>query len=809
MKISYNWLKEYLNFKDNHESIGEKLTSLGLEVEGITKFESIPGGLEGVVVGKTKSVKKHPNADRLKITTVDVGADELLQIVCGAPNVNKNQTVAVAISGTTLYPNNEKIKIKKSKIRGEISNGMICGQDELNLGEFDHGIMILDDKHKPGTPLKKLFDVDTDWIYEIGLTPNRADAMSHYGAARDLRARLLHEGKNLELKTPSVSNFSIDKRTKNIKINIDDNSLTPRYCGIVMENIKIDNSPEWLQNKIISIGLSPINNIVDITNFVMHDIGQPLHAFDYEKIEGETINVKKHNKNIKFKTLDEVEREITKDDLMICNSKKPMCIAGIFGGIDSGVSKETNTIFIESAYFDPISVRKSAKHHNLSTDSSYRFERGVDPNTTKYALKRAVLMIKEICKDSIVSSDLIDLYPKTLEDTQIILGFDKIQKIIGQKIEKETIKNIISSLDIKINSITESNLGLSIPHFRNDVKREADVIEEILRIYGYNNIESSKKVNQTIILNKENIKNKIVDSISNHLVSIGFYEMMTNSLVSNQKNELNKDDNDLQNVNILNFSSADQSQLRNSMIFSGLDVIKYNLNRKKNNLKLFEIGKEYHKSNNGKYIEKEKLSVFIYGDRNNLNWNTQNKKSDFFYLKGVVNSIIKKLGFNIVKSKPLTTNNIQEGETIYYQKSEILSYGIIDDKICKKFEINENVLYAELDVNMIIDKYSDQPIHFKKISKFPEVSRDLSILIDKEVRFEDIYKTVRQINQKLIKEISLFDVFQGKNLPDDKKSYGIAFKIQDNDKTLSESEIEGLMKKIISKIEKDFKAELR
>ena len=809
MKISYNWLKEYLNFKDNHESIGEKLTSLGLEVEGITKFESIPGGLEGVVVGKTKSVKKHPNADRLKITTVDVGADELLQIVCGAPNVDKNQTVAVATSGTTLYPNNEKIKIKKSKIRGEISNGMICGQDELNLGEFDHGIMILDDKHKPGTPLKKLFDVDTDWIYEIGLTPNRADAMSHYGTARDLRARLLHEGKNLELKTPSVSNFSIDKRTKNIKINIDDNSLTPRYCGIVMENIKIDNSPEWLQNKIISIGLSPINNIVDITNFVMHDLGQPLHAFDYEKIEGETINVKKHNKNIKFKTLDEVEREITKDDLMICNSKKPMCIAGIFGGIDSGVSKETNTIFIESAYFDPISVRKSAKHHNLSTDSSYRFERGVDPNTTKYALKRAVLMIKEICKGSIVSSDLIDLYPKTLEDTQIILGFDKIQKIIGQKIEKETIKNIVSSLDIKINSITESNLGLSIPHFRNDVKREADVIEEILRIYGYNNIESSKKVNQTIILNKENIKNKIVDSISNHLVSIGFYEMMTNSLVSNQKNELNKDDNDLQNVNILNFSSADQSQLRNSMIFSGLDVIKYNLNRKKNNLKLFEIGKEYHKSNNGKYLEKEKLSVFIYGDRNNLNWNTQNKKSDFFYLKGVVNSIIKKLGFNSVKSKPLTTNNIQEGETIYYQKSEILSYGIIDDKICKKFEINENVLYAELDVNMIIDKYSDQPIHFKKISKFPEVSRDLSILIDKEVRFEDIYKTVRQINQKLIKEISLFDVFQGKNLPDDKKSYGIAFKIQDNDKTLSESEIEGLMKKIISKIEKDFKAELR
>ena len=510
MKISYNWLKEYLEFNENHESIGDKLTSLGLEVEGITKFESIPGGLNGVVVGKTKSIKKHPNADRLNITTVDVGGDELLQIVCGAPNVDKNQTVAVATVGTTLFPNNEKLKIKKSKIRGEISNGMICGQDELNLGEYDDGIMILDDKYKAGSPLSEIFNVETDWIFEIGLTPNRADAMSHFGVARDLRAKLIHEGNNLELKTPSVSNFAIDKRTKKIKINVEDIISTPRYCGIVMENITVKESPKWLQNKIISIGLSPINNIVDITNYVMHDIGQPLHAFDYDKIEGQTINVKKYQKEIKFKTLDDIERLINSNDLTISDSKKPLCLAGIFGGIDSGISEKTSTIFIESAFFDPVTVRKSAKHHNLSTDSSYRFERGIDPNTTKYALKRAVLMIKEICTGSIVSSDLIDLYPKPFEDTQIILGFEKIEKTIGQKIEKEVVKNIISSLDIKINSITESNLGLSIPNYRNDVKREADVIEEILRIFGYDNINSSVKINQSIILEKNNHKLSLI-----------------------------------------------------------------------------------------------------------------------------------------------------------------------------------------------------------------------------------------------------------------------------------------------------------
>ena len=808
MKISYNWLKEYLDIKDNYELVGEKLTDLGLEVEGIIKYESITGGLEGVVIGKTKSIRKHPNADRLNITSVDIGVGEDIQIVCGAPNVDKNQTVAVATCGTTLFPNNQKLKIKKSKIRGEESNGMICGQDELNLGEYDDGIMILDDKFKAGTPLKNIFNIESDWIYEIGLTPNRADAMSHYGVARDLRARLLHEGVKIELKTPSVSNFNVDKRTKNIKVNIEDESITKRYCGIIMENISVEDSPKWLQNRLTSIGITPINNIVDVTNFVMHDIGQPLHAFDYDKIEGNSINIKRNKKEITFTTLDEVERKLTKNDLMISDGKKPMCLAGIYGGIHSGVSNETSTIFLESAYFDPITVRKSAKYHNINTDSSYRFERGIDPNTTKYALKRAALLIKEICKGSLISCDVIDLYPKIEEDTQIILGFNKIEKTIGQKIEKEIIKKIITSLDIKINSITESNLGLSIPPFRNDVTREADVIEEILRIYGYNNIKSSSKINQSVRLEKVNLKEKLSNSIANHLVSLGFHEIMTNSLISNKENGLNKDELEYKNVDIINFSSIEQSQLRNSLVFSGLNAIKHNINRKNSDLKLFEFGKEYF-SDKESYIENEKLVIFIHGNKNKNNWNSKEVKSDFYFLKGVVKSITDKIGFSSLKNKPISSNNIQEGESLFFNKSEIVKYGILNSTICNQLEIESSVYYAEFDMNNILKNSFNKPILYKKISKFPVVSRDLSILIDDNIKYEKIHNAVRQINMKLIKEVSLFDVYKGDKLPGNKKSYGLAFKILDNEKTLSEEIIEEIMDKIISKLKKEFKAELR
>ena len=805
MNISYNWLKEYLDFDLDHNLVAEILTDLGLEVEGISKYESVPGSLEGVLVGKVTSLKEHPNADRLKITTVDIGEKDELQIICGAPNVKNKLTVAVATNGTTLYPNGEKLKIKKAKIRGELSNGMICGEDELNLGPSTSGIMVLDENIKAGTKLNSIYKIYSDWIFEIGLTPNRADAMSHLGVARDLRARLIHNGFNLDLKTPSVTNFRVEKRTKNIKIHVEDENLAKRYCGIVLENIEVCESPSWLKNKLKSIGINPINNIVDATNYVMMDVGQPLHAFDYEKIEENQVIIKKSSKKLKLKTLDEIERTITTDDLLICDSKKPMCLAGVFGGLDSGVSQKTNTIFLESAFFDPVSVRKSAKYHNLSTDSSYRFERGIDPNLTKFALKRAVLLIKEICPESVISSDLIDLYPKKIEDTQIILGFDKIKRIVGQNIEKETIKNIISSLDIKINSITESNLGLAIPPYRNDVKREADVIEEILRVYGYNNIKSSIKLNQSIVIEKKNLKNKLENIISNHLVSLGFYEIITNSLVAERFNKENP-----KSVKILNSQSSDLSNLRTSMIFSGLNVISHNVNRQNDNLKLFELGKDYSNNSKSKYSEKNITGIFVCGNKNSeSSWNSDKKSVDFYYLKGIVQSIIKMVGIENIIYDEFSNNYYDYAESISVGKDMIFKYGLISSSQTSSIEIENEVFYAELDYDKIEKHIDTKPKIFKKVSKFPIVSRDISILVDDNIKFRNIQESIKKVNQGLIKKVSLFDVYRGKNLPAGKKSYGIGFKISDNTKTLSVEEIDSLINKIIVSLEKNFGAILR
>tara|TARA_B100000886_G_scaffold147074_1_gene99926 strand:- start:164 stop:2581 length:2418 start_codon:yes stop_codon:yes gene_type:complete len=805
MKISYNWLKEYLDFDLDHNSISEILTDLGLEVEGISKYESIPGSLEGVIVGKITSLKKHPNADRLNITTVDIGEKDELQIICGAPNVKNKLTVAVATNGTILYSNDEKFKIKKTKIRGELSNGMICGEDELNLGPSTSGIMILDENIKAGTKLNSIYEIYKDWIFEIGLTPNRADAMSHLGVARDLRARLIHKGFNFDLKTPSVSNFRVEKRTKNIKIHVEDENLAKRYCGIVLENIKVCESPTWLKNKLKSIGINPINNIVDATNYVMMDLGQPLHAFDYNKIEDNKVIIKRNSKKLKFETLDEIERTITTDDLLICDSKKPMCLAGIFGGLDSGITEKTSIIFLESAFFDPISVRKSAKHHNLSTDSSYRFERGIDPNLTKYALKRAVLLIKEICPESAISSDLIDLYPRKIDDTQIILSFENFKRIVGQDIEKESIKNIISSLDIKINSITESNLGLSIPAYRNDVKREADVIEEILRIYGYNNIKSSIKLNQSLIAEKKNIKNKLVNIISSHLVSLGFYEIITNSLVSESFNEENS-----KSVKILNSQSSDLSNLRNSMIFSGLNVISYNINRQNNNLKLFEFGKVYNYNGKSKFLEKSVTGIYVCGSKKSaLSWNSKNKSVDFYYVKGIIHSILNLLGLENIKYDEFSNDYYNYAESVSVGKDLIVKYGLISSLQTNSIEIENEVFYAELDFENIEKYINTKPKTVKKVSKFPLVYRDISILVDENIKFRNIQESIKKVNQSLIKKIALFDVYKGKNLPEGKKSYGIGFQISDETKTLSVKEIDSLIKKIIDNLEKNFEAKLR
>ena len=808
MKISYNWLKQFLNLKDTVEDTADMLTELGLEVEDILDFKSIKGGLKGVVIGKVRTCKKHPNADRLKITTVSIGLNKDVQIICGAPNVDLNQTVAVATAGTKIYSNDDCWTIQKSKIRGEISDGMICGEDELGLGDSHEGIMLLDKKYEAGTPLDTIFKIESDKILEIGLTPNRSDAISHYGTARDLRAGLLQRGMKLELMKPSISDFIIDKKLVNIKLEVENNLLAPRYCGIVIDDIVVQESPQWLINRLKSIDVTPINNIVDITNYVLHDIGQPLHAFDYNKIHDNKISVKTLKNGTKFTALDGIERKLTSNDLMICSGNKPLCLAGIYGGLDSGITEKTTSIFLESAYFDPITIRKSSKYHGLNTDASYRFERGVDPNITDLALKRACILIKQICKNSMVSSDITDVYPKRIEEKQIIISFKNIENLIGKKIDREIIKRIITSLDIKIESITESNLGISIPAYRNDVTREADVIEEILRIYGYNNIESSKKINRSLILHDQLSKNDIENIIANHLVSLGFSEIITNSLTSPKFNKANKNIKESLHVSVINSSSSDLSSLRNSLMFSGIEALSYNINRKQSNLKMFEFGKDYIKNNN-KYIEEEKLCLFITGNKSSKNWNKTLHKSDFYYVKGVVSSIIDRLNLSKANSKPTIDKNLKDGETLILNDKPLVSFGFISQNSLDVFDIEQEVYYVEFNWGNVLGSINKGPVLFQEIPKFPEVSRDLSILIDEDISFESIYNSAYKANKNLIKNISLFDVYIGNNIPKNKKSYGLNFKISDKSKTLSDNEIDHLMKNVTNNLIKEFGAELR
>ena len=807
MKISYNWIKQFINLKDNTKDTSQLLTELGLEVEGISNFESIKGGLNNVVIGKVISCEKHPNADRLKVTKVNVGQEEDLQIVCGAPNIESGQTVAVAMIGAKLYFNDDEIIIKRSKIRGESSEGMICAEDELGLGKSHEGIIVFKKEYKPGTLVKKIYNVENDEIFDIGLTPNRADAMSHYGVARDLKVGLMQQGVNLELITPSVSDFNVDNRAINLKLDVQDSKKTPRYCGIVINNISVKESPDWLKNRLKSIDLTPVNNIVDITNYVLHDLGQPLHAFDYDSIIDDKIKVTTLKKGTKFTTLDGVERELTENDLMICSGNKPLCMAGLYGGIDSGVKESTKSILLESAYFDPITIRKSAKHHGLKTDASYRFERGIDPNTTKYALKRAAILIKEIC-GGVISSEIEDLYPEKLDDFEVLLNYAQVDKLIGQKIDHETIKQILTSLDIKINSITEAGLGLSIPYYRNDVQREADIIEEILRVYGYNNIKSKQKLNSSIndikLFSEHNIQNAISDT----LVSQGFYEIMTNSLTSPEFSSISEDDQIENDVKILNSLSLDLSVLRQSMLFTGLEVISHNVNRKQSDLKLFEFGKTY-KNIEAKKIEAKKLALYITGDISKKNWKSNNLKSDYYYTKGVVKSLLERLGVNNTISKPTTLLNINEGETLFIGKKEIVTYGSVKQVILDSFNIDQEVFYVEFKWDTITSMISNKPVHVNEIPKFPKVSRDLSLLIDNNIDFESIHNACIKVDKKLIKEVSLFDVYEGDKLPENKKSYGISFVISSNEKTLSDKEIDNIMNKLVKSLNLNFGAELR
>jgi len=808
MKISYNWLKQFIKIDWTAEKTSELLTDLGLEVEGLESFQSVKGGLKGIVVGHVLTCEQHPNADRLKITTIDIGDKTPLSIVCGAPNVAAGQKVAVATIGTTLYTTEgEAWTIKKGKIRGEESHGMLCAEDELGLGASHDGIMILDNALEIGTALAKHFDIEDDLVFEIGLTPNRADAMSHYGTARDLMAGLSQHGINAKLISPSVTAFHVDNRSLKIDVLVEDKQKAPRYCGLTISDIVVKDAPLWLQNRLKAIGLNPINNIVDATNYVLHDLGQPLHAFDADRISGKKIIVKTVKSGTEFITLDGVKRTIHEDDLMICDAEKPLCIAGVFGGENSGVSKDTRSIFLEAAYFNPVSIRKTAKRHALNTDASFRFERGIDPNNTEYALKRAALLITEIAGGKI-TSDLIDEYSNKIEDSQVFLSFDKTNELIGEKLPKEMIKSILSALEIKVNNVTESGLGLTIPAYRNDVQREVDVIEEILRVYGYNNIEITNKLNASISNTSKFESYKIENVVANQLVGQGFYEIMSNSLTSEKHTTHSEQLMSSHDVQILNPLSTDLSVMRQSLIFSGLEAIAFNINRQQSDLKLFEFGKTYHNYENNKE-ELNVLSIFVSGNKTEKHWSSKETPVDYFYLKGIITAIFERLGIQKPKSSPLTNDLFNEGQQLSIGKNSLVEFGNLKASALKSFGISQSVYCANFNWDNLLKVIRQETIKFKDISKFPEVNRDFSLLINEDVTFESIFKLAKQSENNVLKDINLFDVYTGDKLPKGKKSYAVSFTLQDKNKTLTDVQIDKIMSKIQKRFESELGAELR
>ena len=807
MKISYNWIKDFLRIDLPAEKVGELLTDLGLEVEGISAYESVKGGLKGVVVGEVLECTKHPNADKLSLTKVQVGEGVVLPIVCGAPNVAKGQKVAVATIGTTLYDKEgEPFKIKKGKIRGEESHGMICAEDELGLGNSHEGIMVLDSALPVGKPCSEVFSVVSDTVFEIGLTPNRADAMSHLGVARDLRAGLLQQGINKEIITPSVTDFFVDNRLLKIDVLVDNKELAPRYCGVSISNVKVAPSPDWLQQRLRAIGITPKNNVVDITNYVLHDLGQPLHAFDALRIAGKKIIVRNAAEGEKFQTLDGVDRSLSAEDLVICDTDKPLCLAGVLGGTNSGVGQDTTHIFLESAYFNPVAIRKTAKRHGISTDASFRFERGINIDDCKYALLRAAIMIKKIAGGEI-SSDVVDWYPKKQEDFQVFLTYEKIDSLIGQVIPRDVIKSILHSLDIQINSLTEIGMGLTVPSYRVDVERDVDVIEEILRVYGYNNIEFSSKVSASMAHASRYEDFNVQNVIANQLVGQGFYEMMNNSLTSVAYQELSADISAAQTVQILNPLSQDLAVMRQSMLFSGLETIAYNNNRKRTDLSLFEFGKTYHKIGES-YTEPKHLSLFLSGNIYPETWNAPQEKTNFYYLKGYVKAIFDRLGITDLKETPSQEAIYQEGITLWLGQTAVASLGVLKNNILQHFDIKQQVFYADILWDHLLANLSKE-VKYREIPKYPEVRRDLALLLDSEVSFETLHSIALQTEKELLKKVALFDVYQGDKLPKGKKSYAMSFILQDNNKTLTDKQIDKTMAALVEAFEKQTGAQLR
>lgn len=820
MNISYNWLKEYVNFDLTPDEVAAALTSIGLETGDVEEVQSIKGGLEGLVIGEVLTCEPHPNSDHMHITTVNLGQGDPVQIVCGAANVAAGQKVVVATLGTKLYDGDECFTIKKSKLRGVESNGMICAEDEIGIGTSHEGIIVLPEDVVPGTLAKDYYNIKSDYVLEVDITPNRSDACSHYGVARDLYAWLIQNGRQATLKRPSADAFKVDNHDMNIDIVVENTEACPRYAGVAIKNVTVKESPEWLQNKLRLIGVRPINNIVDITNYILHAYGQPMHCFNADKIKGGKIVVKTCPEGTKFVTLDEVERKLSDRDLMICNAEEPMCIAGVFGGLDSGTTETTKDVFLESAYFHPTWVRKTARRHGLSTDSSFRFERGIDPNGTIYALKEAALLVKELAGGEI-ASEIKDNYPAPIADFPVELSYEYTNALIGKVIPAETIKSIVTSLEMKITGETPEGLSLLVPAYRVDVQRPCDVVEDILRIYGYNNVEIPTSVKSSLSVKGDVDKSvKLQNLVSEQLVGCGFNEIMNNSLTAAtyyEGLETYKPENLVQLMNPL---SNDLNVMRATLLFGGLESIQHNANRKNADLKFFEFGNCYHfnaeKRNPEKvlaaYSEELHLGLWITGKRVSNSWAHPDENTSVYELKAYVLNIFRRLGVNFggLVFGNLTDDIYSVAISVHTRGGKLLAtFGVLHKKIQKAFDIDNEVYYADLNWKELMKAIKNNTVAYKEISKFPAVKRDLALLIDKKVQFAEIEKIAYETDKKLLKSVELFDVYEGKNLEAGKKSYAVSFMLQDENATLNDKQIDKVMQKLIANLQNKLDAKLR
>lgn len=820
MNISYNWLKEYIDFRLSPEELADALTSIGLEVGTVEEVESIRGGLRGIVIGKVLTCVEHPNSDHLHITTVDLGNGEPTQIVCGAPNVAAGQTVVVATVGTTLYDGDNEFSIKKSKIRGVESFGMICAEDEIGIGTSHDGIIVLNEEVKPGTPAAEYYNLKSDWLIEVDLTPNRVDAASHYGVARDLSAWLACHAEPSQLRRPSVEAFATDRPDGAVAVEVDDYEACPRYSGVTIRNIKVGESPEWLKNYLSAIGQRPINNIVDITNFILLGMGQPLHCFDVDKIDGGKIVVRKCKQDTPFTTLDGVERKLDERDLMICNADKPMCIAGVFGGLDSGVTESTTSIFLESAYFNPTSIRKTARRHGLSTDASFRYERGTDPNITMYCLKLAALMVKELAGGEICGEP-VDIYPKEIKPYPVTLRYDYLNALVGKDIPSEKVDSIVKSLEMEIVNHSDNSIDLLVPTYRVDVQRPCDVVEDVLRIYGYNNVDFSRNLRASLSFKTiTDSSNELRELISNQLTATGFNEILNNSLTAESYYEGLTDEHHAP-VKLLNPLSNDLNVMRMSLLFGGLEVIEHNVNRRDADLMLYEFGKIYSRDLSiestaenpiAPYTETERLGLWLTGNIRSGNWARPEEKATFFDMKAIVANIFARLGINgkEIELKPVKSPFYSNAVEIATRSGKQLgTLGIVAKAMLKRCDVKQEVIYADLDWTALVKLAVKKKVTYAPLPKTHPVKRDLALLLDEEVTMAQVEKIVRDSEKKLLRGVELFDVYQGKNLEPGKKSYAISITLQDDEKTLQDKQIEAVMGKITANLQKQLGASLR